>query len=120
MTTKSLHNEPQKRLHSLDALRGFDMLWISGGGYLAILISRMTGVTWLEEQMHHAHWEGFHFEDLIFPMFMFISGVAITFAVKSKLEKNVPKKNLFWKVFKRMVMLMILGLLYNGVFSERF
>ena len=120
MTTKSLHNEPQKRLHSLDALRGFDMLWISGGGYLAILISRMTGVTWLEEQMHHAHWDGFHFEDLIFPMFMFISGVAITFAVKSKLEKNVPKKNLFWKVFKRMVMLIILGLLYNGVFQKGF
>ena len=120
MTTKSLRNEPQKRLHSLDALRGFDMFWITGGGYLAILISRLTGVDWLEHQMHHAQWAGFHFEDLIFPLFMFIAGVAIPFSVKAKLEKNVPKKTLFWKVFKRMVILILLGLLYNGTFKSGF
>ncbi len=79
----------------MDALRGFDMFWITGGGYLAILISRMTGVDWLETQMHHAKWEGFHFEDLIVPLFMFIAGVAIPFSVKAKLEKKVPKKRLF-------------------------
>ena len=79
MTTKSLRTEPQKRLHSLDALRGFDMFWITGGGYLMILISKMTGADWLGTQMHHAQWEGFQFFDLIFPMFMFISGVAIPF-----------------------------------------
>ncbi len=120
MTTKSLRNEPQKRLHSLDALRGFDMFWITGGGYLAILISRMTGATWLGTQMHHAQWEGFQFFDLIFPLFMFIAGVAIPFSVKAKLEKNVPKNKLFWKVFKRMVLLILLGLLYNGTFKSGF
>ncbi len=120
MTTKSLRNEPQKRLHSLDALRGFDMFWITGGGYLAILISNMTGLEWLGTQMHHAQWEGFQFFDLIFPLFMFIAGVAIPFSVKAKLEKNVPKRKLFWKVFKRMVILIVLGLLYNGVFQGGF
>lgn len=120
MTTKLLRNEPQKRLHSLDALRGFDMFWIIGGGALAIIISRITGINWLETQMHHAEWEGFHFEDLIFPLFMFISGVAIPFSVKAKLEKSVPKSKLFWKVFKRMVTLIVLGILYNGIFQSGF
>ncbi|MEN8117572.1 MAG: DUF5009 domain-containing protein, partial [Bacteroidota bacterium] len=46
--------------------------------------------------------------------------VAIPFSVKSKLEQNVPKKRLFWKVFKRMVILIILGILYNGTFQRGF
>jgi predicted acyltransferase len=120
MTTKSLRNEPQKRLQSLDVLRGFDMFWIIGGGTLAIIISRLTGIDWLETQMHHAKWIGFHFEDLIFPLFMFISGVAIPLSVKAKLEKNVPKRKLFWKVFKRMIVLIFLGILYNGVLKDGF
>ncbi|QGY46273.1 DUF5009 domain-containing protein [Maribellus comscasis] len=120
MTNKNTRTEPQKRLHSLDALRGFDMFWITGGGVLAIAVSQMTGAAWLEEQMEHVPWEGFHFYDLIFPLFMFISGVAIPFAVKSKLEKNVPKKKLFRKVFKRLVILILLGILYNGTFRDGF
>ncbi|MDX1286135.1 MAG: DUF5009 domain-containing protein [Draconibacterium sp.] len=120
MTKKPLRTEPQKRLQSLDVLRGFDMFWITGGGFLAVAISQITGVEWLDTQMQHVEWEGFRFEDLIFPLFMFIAGVAIPFSVKSKIEKNVPKRRLFWKVFKRMIILFILGLLYNGAFREGF
>jgi len=36
MTTKSLRSEPQKRLDSLDALRGFDMFWITGGNFMIV------------------------------------------------------------------------------------
>ena len=118
MTTKTLRTDPQKRLYSLDALRGFDMFWITGGGALAIAFSEITGVAWLETQMHHVQWEGFRFEDLIFPLFMFIAGVAIPFSVKAKLEKNVPKRKLLLKVFKRMVILILLGILYNGTFQR--
>ncbi|MCD6354763.1 MAG: DUF5009 domain-containing protein [Prolixibacteraceae bacterium] len=117
MTTKSLRTEPQKRLYSLDALRGFDMFWITGGG---ALIAALSGDSWLGHQMHHAEWVGFHFEDLIFPLFMFISGVAISLSVKSKIEKNVPKYKLFQKVFKRLVILILLGVLYNGTFSNAY
>ncbi len=120
MTTKSLRTEPQKRLYSLDALRGFDMFWITGGGALAVALSKITGAEWLEAQMEHAEWAGFHFEDLIFPLFMFIAGVAIPFAVKAKLEKNVPRKKLLRKVFLRMVTLILLGILYNGTFKNGF
>lgn len=91
MTTKTLHSDPEKRLHSLDALRGFDMFWITGGSYLITVIANYTGAAWLNpvvEQMEHVPWNGFHFYDLIFPLFMFISGVAIPFAIVSKLEKS--------------------------------
>lgn len=120
MATKPLRTEPRKRLQSLDVLRGFDMFWITGGGFLAITISQLTGVDWLETQMHHVKWEGFHFFDLIFPLFMFISGVAIPFSIKAKLEKNVPKKHLVMKAFKRMLILIVLGILYNKTFSDGF
>ena len=70
----------KERLYSLDTLRGFDMFWIIGGGSFLVALSKATGWNWVEvlaKQMHHASWEGFRFEDLIFPLFMFISGVAI-------------------------------------------
>jgi predicted acyltransferase len=70
--------------------------------------------------MEHVPWAGFHFEDLIFPLFMFISGVAIPFALVSKLEKKVPKNELAMKAFKRALTLVFLGLIYNGVFSNGF
>ncbi|WP_167613845.1 acyltransferase family protein [Maribellus sediminis] len=120
MTTKSLRTEPQKRLQSLDVLRGFDMFWITGGGYLTVVLSKLTGAEWLAGQMEHAEWAGFHFEDLIFPLFMFIAGVAIPFAIGSKLEKNVPAKKLVGKAFKRMLILIVLGILYNGTFKNGF
>ena len=120
MITKTLHTEPQKRLYSLDALRGFDMFWITGGGALITYLSQKTGATWLEVQMEHVEWAGFHFYDLIFPLFMFISGVAITLSVESKLQKGIPKSNLLKKALGRMVLLILFGLLYNGTFRTGF
>lgn len=122
MTTNLLPKK-KERLNSLDTLRGFDMFWIIGGGSLIGALAKATEWSWLEpiaEQMHHASWAGFHFEDLIFPLFMFISGVAIPFALTSRLEKGTTKSVLHKKVFQRMVMLVLLGLLYNGLLSNGF
>jgi predicted acyltransferase len=123
MTSKTLHSEPQSRLLSLDALRGFDMFWITGGSYLIEVIAKHSGAAWLNpvvEQMEHVPWNGFHFYDLIFPLFMFISGVAIPFALGSKLEKKVPKWALAKKAIGRGLILLLLGWFYNGVFSNGF
>ena len=122
MTTES-KPESKERLYSLDTLRGFDMLWIIGGGALIGALAKATGWNWVEildHQMHHAKWEGFHFEDLIFPLFMFISGVAIPYALISRQEKGTKKTVLFRKVFKRMVLLFLFGLVYNGVLKNGF
>ncbi|MDD4425024.1 MAG: DUF5009 domain-containing protein, partial [Mariniphaga sp.] len=120
MTQDNLRTDPPKRLYSLDVLRGFDMFWITGGGTLAIILAQITGAGWLEKQMHHVPWEGFQFYDLIFPLFMFISGVAIPFSLQTKLEKNVPRRKLFLKVLKRLLLLIFLGILYNGTFRSGF
>lgn len=123
MKNKPTQAVPRERLFSLDALRGFDMFWITGGGYLVAVLAKYTGAGWLKvlaDQMEHVEWAGFHFEDLIFPLFMFISGVAIPFALISKLEKKVQKAELAKKAVKRGLTLVLLGMVYNGVFSDGF
>ncbi len=120
---KSLLKAEKNRLLSLDALRGFDMLWITGGGAIIASLAELTGARWLEAlsvQMTHVTWIGFRFYDLIFPLFMFIAGVAIPFSVKSSLSKGIIRSRLVWKVFRRMIVLILLGMLYNGVFRDGF
>lgn len=123
MKHKPTHEVPRERLFSLDALRGFDMFWITGGAYLVTTLAQKSDARWLDVlaiQMEHVTWEGFRFYDLIFPLFMFISGIAIPFALGSKLEKKVPQAQLAKKAFKRAVILVFLGFIYNGVFSNGF
>ncbi|MFC2116803.1 acyltransferase family protein [Bacteroidota bacterium] len=123
MAVLSLKTEPKDRLYSLDALRGFDMFWIIGGEALIIAFAKASGWDWLDKlatQMHHVPWNGFHFYDLIFPLFMFISGVAIPFALTSKLEKGVAKKELIKKVTIRMLLLVAFGIVYNGALQNGF
>lgn len=105
-----------ERLHSLDILRGFDMFWITGGSALVAALATATGWDFMkaiEEQMHHVSWEGFHFYDLIFPLFIFIMGVAIPYALLPRLEGGVPKRKLYAKVIRRFVILVIFGIFYN-------
>ena len=73
---------PAERLVSLDALRGFDMFWILGGDFVMQVLGAMTGgpaspLKWLTDQFDHKAWAGFAFYDLIFPLFIFISGTSM-------------------------------------------
>ena len=113
MSVKNNSVENKERLLSLDALRGFDMFWITGGSVLFAYIGQVTGLEWLTKQMDHPDWAGIRFYDLIFPLFMFISGVAIPYAIGSRIEKKVPKGKLVAKAFKRMIVLVVLGIIYN-------
>ncbi len=111
------------RLLSLDALRGFDMFWITGGGSLVVALAKWSGAGWLSalaNQTTHVPWIGFRFWDLIFPLFMFIAGISIPLSVMSKLKRNESKKTLLLKAFKRMMILILLGFLYNGIFQNGF
>ena len=121
MKKTSVNLKTPERLKSLDVLRGFDMFWIIGGGSLIIAISQATEWSWLEPiatQMRHVEWEGFRFWDLIFPLFMFITGVAIPYSLISKSERGVSRTALLKKTIKRAVILVILGIIYNGALSK--
>ena len=70
-----------ERLLSLDVLRGFDMFWIIGGKQILVAISVLTSAQWIDwtlARMKHPEWHGFEPWDLIFPLFLFIDGVALS------------------------------------------
>lgn len=103
---------------SLDALRGFDMVWIIGGERVIHAWSKASDnqiLHGLSEQFRHVPWDGFRFYDLIFPLFIFMAGVSMPFAITSKVEKGVDKNTMAPRLVKRLAMLIILGLIYNGI-----
>lgn len=112
-----------ERLKSLDVLRGFTMFWIIGGGALIHSLAKATDwqlLGWLSNQLHHVQWNGFHFNDLIFPLFMFVSGVAMPFSIGRKLKQGANKKKLLAKVTKRALILVLFGIIYNNKVSFDF
>jgi len=118
MTNTDKQNLIQSRVVSIDALRGFDMFWIIGGGAVfetleKIRPNRFTEM--LHTQLTHVDWAGFHFEDLIFPLFLFIVGLVIPFAISRRLEKGQTRTGLYIHIFKRSILLFLLGLIYYGL-----
>lgn len=106
---------PAGRLASLDALRGFDMLWITGlGGVAGALVSAGVLPKWVSEQLQHVAWEGFRFEDLIMPLFVFITGATIPFSVLPRAQRGDPHGRLLLHLARRALLLLLLGAVYNG------
>ncbi len=68
----------------------------------------------IANQFTHPLWNGFHFYDLIFPLFLFIAGVATPYSVGRELEKGKTKQQVLWRVVKRGLILVILGIIYNN------
>ena len=110
--------KPQaKRLNSLDALRGFDMFWIMGGEGIFTGLASLTGwplFQWWAGQLEHVPWHGFHFYDMIFPLFLFIAGISFPYSVAKRLAANESRKLLYRHVIMRGLILVILGILYNN------
>ena len=111
------------RLESLDALRGFDMLMIAGGGAFISLLHGKTGLPWVDalaEQFVHPAWHGFTFYDFIFPLFLFMAGVSLSYSLSSGLARGMTKATLYSKVAKRMLILIVLGILDKNAPSDLF
>jgi predicted acyltransferase len=116
-------SQQPKRLHSLDALRGFDMFWIMGGEGIFIGLASLTGwpvFKWWASQLDHVAWNGFQFYDMIFPLFLFIAGISFPYSVAKRLAANESRKLLYRHVIMRGVILVILGILYNNAVSFNF
>jgi predicted acyltransferase len=114
---------PGNRIASIDALRGFDMFWITGGGALMYHLSRAAPVPLtlaLAGQFRHVEWEGFHFYDLIFPLFVFIVGLVLPFSLTRRLEAGGNRKELYGHAVRRLLLLFFLGMLANGLLDLNF
>jgi predicted acyltransferase len=105
-----------KRLLSVDALRGFDMLWIIGGGDIIIALAKAHPNNFTNKLAEHFdhQWGQFHFYDIIMPLFLFIVGVVMPVAFKVRMEKGDTKKQIYIHALKRVVRLYILGLIASG------
>ena len=111
------------RLYSLDALRGFDMFWIISGEGIFHGLSAATdhpAANWISDQLHHSSWNGFTFYDMIFPLFIFIAGIAMPLSYerildgKNQKEKKLARTKIYNSLFRRTVILILLGMVVNG------
>jgi len=112
-----------KRLYSLDALRGFDMFWIIGGSGIFAGLASLTGwapLVWWNQQMQHVAWHGFVAYDMIFPLFLFIAGISFPLSMAKRLGNGVPRTSLYIQIVKRGLLLVLLGLIYNGLLNFNF
>ena len=101
-----------QRIMSIDALRGMDMFFIVGMEEVFEALSKMFPMSpSLNARLQHAPWAGFHFYDLIFPLFAFIIGTSLVFSL-SKAVAIEGKGATTRKVLKRSFILFILGVLY--------
>ncbi len=106
-----------KRLYSLDALRGFDMFWIMGGEAIFAGLASLTGwpvLKWWAIQLEHVEWHGFHFYDMIFPLFLFIAGISFPFSMAKRAAGNEPRSAIYRHVIFRGLILVLLGIIYNN------
>src|SRR5437764_546521 len=110
------------RLLSVDALRGFDMFWIMGGDYIVRSLPKIHNSALtrrLARQMDHCEWAGFHFYDLIFPMFVFIVGVSLVFSIPRMIERS-GRAAAVRRIVIRSVILFLLGIFYMGGVANGF
>ncbi|MCC7476094.1 MAG: DUF5009 domain-containing protein [Pirellulales bacterium] len=106
-----------ERVVAIDALRGFDMLWIVGGRELFLAVVAVFGApapTGLTDQFRHSIWEGFTFWDLIMPLFLFIVGAAMPFSFARRIEQGQPRRQLYGKLLWRTFALFVIGMALQG------
>ena len=109
-----------QRLVSLDALRGFDMFWILGADALVVAVNKLghcAPTQFLATQLSHCDWQGVHFYDLIFPLFVFIMGVSTVLSL-TRIIQTEGRGAALKRIVRRSVLLFVLALIYSGGFSN--
>jgi predicted acyltransferase len=105
------------RLLSLDALRGFDMFWIIGGqeivkGLALVFPGKLSEIA--VGQLEHVRWQGLHCYDVIWPLFMFMVGVSLSFSLTRRKLSGATDKVLYLHALKRALILFVLGMMAQG------
>jgi predicted acyltransferase len=112
------HAPPRaERLVSLDALRGFDMLWITGGTAILLGLGKVLQRSWFDkflEQFDHVPWRGLHFFDLIWPLFMFVMGAAIPLSIAKRRAQGATDRRLLLHAVRRAFIMFGLGTITQG------
>ena len=105
-----------QRLESLDILRGFDLFFLVGLETAIHQLSHAVNTPEFQSFMWcftHVDWEGFSPWDLVMPLFMFMSGITIPFAL-SHYKSKADKSQAYKRILKRVVLLWIFGMMCQG------
>ena len=106
-----------KRLLSLDVLRGFDLLMLVGLQpvlrHALIELDCQALNDTLLYQLDHAEWEGLRVWDMVMPLFLFMSGVTMPYSLPKYRTLNGDLR-VWQRVLKRFALLFILGMVVQG------
>lgn len=98
---------PGGRLVSLDAFRGLTIAAM-------LLVNDPGSWSYVYGPLRHAEWHGWTPTDLIFPFFLFIVGVAMTFSFGKRRREGKDRRALLGKAARRALVLFALGLLIHA------
>jgi predicted acyltransferase len=96
------------RLMSLDVFRGLTI-------FLMIIVNTSGAQSF--SQLQHSEWNGWTLTDLVFPFFLFITGVSLTFSHASRLDAsplNASRLRLLPHILRRSAVIFAIGLLINA------
>lgn len=93
-----------ERLTSLDIFRGMTIA-------LMIVVNNPGSWKYVFASLRHAEWHGWTPTDLVFPFFLFIVGVSLSFSLTKRKSQGAGRFQLYFKIFRRSVILFGLGLL---------
>ena len=96
-----------ERLISLDVFRG---ITIAG----MLLVNNPGNWGAIYPPLEHATWNGWTPTDLIFPFFLFIVGVSMTFSFAKAMEQGASRSALLQKSLKRAALIFLVGLSIHG------
>jgi predicted acyltransferase len=113
-----------RRLASIDALRGFDMFWLlqdETGLMLALAaLLHLPYQDVLAKQLDHTPWIGITAWDMIAPLFLFIVGLTLPLSLESRRKRGESDGKIVSHILRRTVVLILLGLVYNGILQMQF
>ena len=94
------------RLLSLDVFRGITIA--------LMIIVNTPGNRENYAQLDHSAWNGCTLTDLVFPFFLFISGVSVVFSLSKRLAKG-ETSGLIPQILKRALIIYALGMVLNAI-----
>jgi predicted acyltransferase len=96
------------RLSSLDAFRGFTIASM-------VLVNNPGDWNAIYAPLKHAEWHGWTFTDWVFPFFLFIVGVSMTFSLAQRAQAGEPPRRLLAQLYQRALIIFLIGLALNFI-----